>query len=104
MIFVNVVGGGTWAECTQTSLQDLLYSWSLMSATATTAIEGNCTECDRLRGAHDDAVSLLSRVGGTQPDRFDLPVVLAAKKDLEHVAECLEKHERGRDLQRPPFL
>ena len=51
-----------------------------------------CEERDRLQAAYSGAVSLWMNVGGTDPERMSLPVVIAAKKDLDDVAKQLIDH------------
>jgi len=54
----------------------------------------NCEDRDRLQVAYRSAISLWMNLGGADPERLHLPAVLAAKKDLDHVAKELIDHRQ----------
>jgi hypothetical protein len=51
-----------------------------------------CEERDRLQDDYGDAVSLWMQAGGSERRRMSSPAALAAKKDLDHIAELLIDH------------
>jgi hypothetical protein len=51
-----------------------------------------CEDRDRLQDEYRGAVALWIKTGGSDPHRMSLPSAIAAKKDLDHIAQQLIDH------------
>jgi hypothetical protein len=59
--------------------------------------DSDCDERDRLKSAYREAFDVWMTLGGPDPTRTELPAVIAAKNNLDHVALKLIDHRAEHD-------